>query len=160
MSGRTNTPATHRTTRRAAARPAAAWLALALLSATGCASRGVHPVRIAEPDAPSATLRNTKADGVETYLVSVDGRPVPYKKIVVSADLSVPVILPAGVRHLEVTIAEANALWGQMFDYSFVAGHAYELTSTRRGENRLVVVVDQTTGTRLVIEKPKRPPDR
>ena len=157
MSRRTNTLAPRRATRRTPTPPAALLLALAVLSAAGCASRGVHPVRLAEPDSPSATLRNTKADGVETYVVSVDGQPVPYKKIVVSADLSAPLILPAGVRRLEVTIAEGNALWGQIFEHPFAAGHAYQLTSTRRGENRLVVVADQTTGTQTVIEKPRRP---
>jgi len=159
-----STLTTRRTTAdvtRRAKFPAAAMLLLAVLSGAGCASRGVHPVRIAAPDSPSASVRNSKGDAIETYLVSVDGRPVPYRKIVVSPDLSVPVILPAGTRRLEVTISEftsrGETLYGYTFDYPFVAGHDYELTQTKSDDRRVVVVVDATAGTRLVIAKPKRP---
>jgi hypothetical protein len=135
----------------------AALLAL-VLAAAGCSSGPPRPIRLAPQDAPSATVRNIDEGfiGVEVYLVSVDGRPVPYRRLPLGHDTSVPVILPAGVRRLEVTIEEGAYLWGYVFDYPFTAGHSYTLTYTRQGDRR-VVVYDRTTRTKVVIEKPNAP---
>ena len=126
-------------------------LAALLAPGGGCGhgSRPVHAAALA-PGVPTATAWNTRDGDTDAYLVSVDDKPVPYKQVLFFHDTAQPVIVPAGVHRLEVTIDHRNRVAGVKFDFSFQAGHVY-LIQHVRGRDDQVEMVDETAGTAVRI---------
>ena len=137
---------------------AIALVAMVAMLSGGCGGyRPKPPIRAigVTADTPTAKVWNTEGDGCVTYLVSVDGKRVPYKGVLFSHDTTPPVLIPAGVRRLEVTIETGNYLTGWVFDFPFTAGHEYTLQRATGKDDR-VVVFNITTKRPVVIQKPKR----
>ena len=145
------------TTRRRAGALRAASVALLLACAAGCSHKAA-PVRAVSlaPGEPTATVWNTQDGPVSTYLVSVDEKPLPYKRVLFTHDTSPPVIVPAGVRRLEVTIDHGNRVVGVTFNFPLQAGHRYQVQRAHTPGDT-VEVVDLTADTAVRIEAPKRP---
>ena len=152
----------NRATRRptASARPgrlrAAAVLALLLSCAGGCAHKA-QPVRAVslQPGEPTATVWNTHDGSVETYLVSVDEKRLPYKRVLFWHETAPPIIVPAGVHRLEVTIDHGNRLTGVNFDFRLEAGHRDQVQRARVAQDQ-VEVVDLTADRAVRIAAPRR----
>ena len=123
----------------------------------GCASKSKTPLTVGAlgPGVPSATVRNTAGWAFSTYLVSVDGMPVRYKRALFGSDTATSVMVPAGVHEVKVNVASAHVTYIWWFGHDFVAGHTYRFDHAGAFDQR-VRVFDETTGTSQVIKTRKK----
>jgi hypothetical protein len=134
----------------------AALLALAVLAApSGCGSYKRAPPLTTYPmaaDSPSAVVRNTPGIAFSTYLVSVDGREVPYDPSPLGGGIAHRVRVPAGPHVVQVNVDGQNIVFRWVFAYDFLDGHEYRLDHAGAFDQH-VRVKDETAGTSRVMRE-------
>ena len=113
--------------------------------------RLAHPRDRRAPGQPTAKVWNTQDGSVSTYIVSLDGKAIPYKRVLLFHETGPPVIVPAGVHRLEVTIDHGNWVSGVKCDFPFQSGRRYQVQRARGREDR-VEVVDLTADVAVRVQ--------